>query len=137
MSEQRSFFDVDEREVGRQRIAELREVLSGERPAAPSPDEQRAEREQAIDQVEANNNGWIHETALPFIRGYLEQHASMFTEDLWAAGLQQPVEPKALGAAVRIAAQRGWMRKSGQTRISAQNANEKPIWSSLLFGDQS
>ena len=130
----RTLFDVDEQETGLARIAELREVLNGERPPAPSPDEQRAEREAAIDQVEANNSGWINDTALPFLRGYLEQHPTLFTEDLWAAGMPAHHEPKALGAAIRVAAQRGWIEKTGQTRISSQNANPKPIWRSLLCG---
>lgn len=137
MSEQRSFFDVDEQETGRQRVAELRDVLAGRRPPAPDPETQRTEREQAIEAIAEASTGWRNDIALPFIRRHLEQHATLFVEDLWAAGLPEPHDRKALGPAVREAARRGWMEQSGETRISAQNANPKPIWKSLIAGSAS
>lgn len=134
MSEQRSFFEVDERETGRQRIAELREVLAGERPPAPSPESQRAEREQAIDAIAQASTGWRNDVALPFIREYLEQHPTLFVDDLWAAGLAEPHDRKALGPALREAHRLGWMEQTGDHRVSASNSNPKPIWKSLIYG---
>lgn len=133
MSEQRSFFDADETELGRQRIAEMREVLAGSRPPTPSPELQRAEREQAIDAIAESSADWRNEIALPFIRHYLEQHPTLFVDDLWTAGLPEPHDRKALGPALREAARSEWMRQSGQHRMSASNSNPKPIWTSLLF----
>lgn len=132
MSEQTSFFDIGEAELGRQRIAEMRQILAGERSPAADPDSQRAAREDAIEAIGEASTPWRVDTALPFIRNYLETHATLFGEDLWAAGLPEPHDRKALGPAIREAARRGWMEQSGQTRISAQNANPKPIWRSLL-----
>lgn len=132
MSDAPGLFDVDEQEVGRQRIAELRDVLDGRRPPAPSPDAQRSEREQSIDQIAESSAGWRNDTALPFIRRYLETHPTLFVDDLWAAGLPEPHDRKALGPALRDAARRQWMVQSGDHRISAQNANPKPVWRSLL-----
>lgn len=130
----RGLFDVDERDSGRQRIAELREVLAGERPPAPSPEEQRAEREQAIDAIAEASTGWRQDIALPFIRSYLEQHRTLFVDDLWTAGLPEPHDRKALGPALREAARLGWMTQTDEWRVSAGNSNRKPVWRSLLIG---
>lgn len=134
MSEQRTLFDTDEAQVGLQRVAELREVLAGTRPPAPSPEEQHAQREDAIEAIAAASAGWRNDVALPFIRGYLETHPTLFVDDLWTAGLPEPHDRKALGPAMREAARLGWMVQTDEWRVSASNSNRKPVWRSQLCG---
>lgn len=134
MSEQRSFFDEDEAETGLARVAELREVLAGTRAPAPSPDDMRAAREDAIEAIADVSAGWRNDVALPFIEVYLRYHSTLFVDDLWSAGLPEPHDRKALGPALREAARRGWMVQTDQWRVSASNSNRKPVWKSLLCG---
>ncbi|WMI33384.1 hypothetical protein SEA_PROVOLONE_64 [Streptomyces phage Provolone] len=50
-------------------------------------------------------------------------------DDLWDAGLEKPVEPRALGPALRLAAREGYIRTSGNYRKSRyRNATPLPVW---------
>lgn len=131
MSEQRSLFDPDERESARSGIALARAVLAGEATADDDAGSV-AERERAIEQVARSSAHWRDTEALPFIRRYLEQHPTLFVDDLWRAGLPEPHDRKALGPALREAARLGWMRQTDQSRVSTGNSNRKPVWKSLL-----
>lgn len=133
MSEQRdSLFDPDERDAGRSGVALARAVLAGES-SAPTDVDPVADREAAIDAIAANSAVWRKDTALPFIRRYLETHPTLFGEDLWKAGLDEPHDRKALGPALREAARHGWMETTGDYR-SGSNAQPKHIWRSLICG---
>ena len=134
MSEQRTTFDPDTKATGLARIAELRQVLDGAAPPAPDPEMQRAEREQAIEAIAASSAEWREEVAMPFIKDYLLIHPTLFVDDLWAAGLPEPHDRKALGPALREAHRRGWIVQTGDHRISASNSNPKPVWASRLYG---
>lgn len=131
--EQRSLFDPDERDHGRSGVAMARAALAG---IPPDGADGFATREEAIERVARNNEQWIEHVALPFIRSYLTQHHTLFVDDLWKSGLERPAEPKALGAAIRKAAARGWMAQNGDFRRSEGNANPKPVWASRIYGEE-
>jgi hypothetical protein len=59
------------------------------------------------------------------------------TDDLWAAGLERPREPRAAGAVMTEAARRKWCVATDRTRKSARKAcHARPVrvWASLVYG---
>lgn len=77
--------------------------------------------------------GWADE-AYAFLESYLAEHAAMHVDDLWAAGMPEPPEMRALGPLVRRAARAGIMRKSGRSLPSVRShLSEKPLWLSNIY----
>ncbi len=94
-----------------------------------------AERKQAGIAVSAGHSGeaWA-DYADGFIDHYLRHHSRMFVDDLWDAGLEAPVSPRALGARMQAAQRRGSMRKTTEYRPSVRsNLSPKPVWQSLIY----
>lgn len=135
MGDQRSLFDEDVADIGQRGVARARAILAGDLPA-PGVAEERAE--EAIATVGLHADGWVEDVALPFIRDYLERHAELFGDDLWTAGLPEPPNTRrALGAAIKKAAERGWIRDSGRVRRSrSSNSIKKTVWLSNLTDGQ-
>lgn len=79
------------------------------------------------------------ERALAFVREYLRTHATLFVDDLWSAGLEEPTSPRALGAVMLTAQRRGWMAeyRHGEwiyARPSVRsNGQLKRVWRSHLY----
>lgn len=103
----------------------------------PSLAEARVERNAALDVVELGASDDWKDAAYAFLTEYLRAHDEMFVDDLWAAGLPQTREDRALGAVFQRAVRAGLMRKSGRFRASVRShATEKPVWESLCSGAQ-
>lgn len=97
--------------------------------------EAQASRDRAIAQVEANAEppAWV-DYAAAFIETYARSHPLVFVDDLWAAGLARPENPKALGPAILRAARSGIIEKTGDYRPSvSSHLLPKPVWRSLIF----
>ena len=77
--------------------------------------------------------------AAAFVHKYLTSHETMHVDDLWAAGLEPPIEPRALGSVIRHAQRSHWVRyieaPSGVVaRPSATSRGAlKPVWYSLVY----
>jgi hypothetical protein len=92
-----------------------------------------AARAEGIAAVDDNADEQWKEEALAFVQAYLQQHPTLFGDDLWAAGLPEPRERRALGPVILRAARNGWMEKSGDHRAShSSHGIPKPIWLSLI-----
>lgn len=98
--------------------------------------EDQATIAEAIDRAERGaGEDWM-DYAVGFLRRYLETHAEMHCDDLWANGLEKGDQPKALGAVIRHAVREGWMEATGEYRASrTSNYSAKPVWRSLLHGE--
>lgn len=93
-------------------------------------------RDEAIAQVDEHAAPEWKDAALTFLHAYLVDHETMHVDDLWAAGLEEPHELRALGALFQRAARAGWMCKTGRSRPSVRShLSDKPIWQSLIWGD--
>jgi hypothetical protein len=57
---------------------------------------------------EKSGEAWRY-YAIDFLERYLRTHETMFTDDLWEAGLEKPESPRALGVVIQFARKRGWM----------------------------
>lgn len=98
----------------------------------PTVAQAKAQRDAAIEQVEHGAGEW-HEYAYAFVFDYLTRHATLYADDLWAAGLTPPREPRALGAVLRAASLRGLMRDSGTFRASTRrHMTPGRVWVSLI-----
>lgn len=132
---QADLFTPSPNDVGRAGVARARAILAGD------PEEARtqsiAERDLGMDRAELAAGPWNDE-AFAFVRTYLEAHAELFCDDLWAAGLSEPPNAKALGPVILRAAREGLMEKSGNYRPSVSSHGiPKPVWRSLIFrGDE-
>lgn len=72
--------------------------------------------------------------AYDFLMAYLVDHARVFVDDLWEAGLPHTDDDRALGALFRVLAGRGFMVKTGEFRKSTRsNSSEKPVWRSTIY----
>lgn len=91
-------------------------------------------------QVSSENSGvdW-KEYAINFVRTYLKIHPSLFVDDLWKSGLDEPSSPRALGSVIQHAAKAEWITEQQVNgAILAQpsirsNGQLKRIWKSELF----
>lgn len=90
---------------------------------------------------EAAGLDWL-DYATEFVRTYLERNDTMHVDELWDAGLIEPVSPRALGAVISQAARNGWSVPllgtshgvTGQLYLpsKASNGQGKRVWRSLL-----
>lgn len=77
--------------------------------------------------------------AIGFVRLYLERNATLFVDDLWDAGLQEPASSRALGAVIQYAAAQNWIRKQFSHGLilsrpsTRSNLQLKPVWKSNLY----
>jgi len=94
-------------------------------------------RDEALVAVEEHAPiGWTDE-AYAFLEAYLRAHAEMHVDDLWAAGMPEPREMRALGPLFKKATNRGLMAKSGRSKPSVRShLSEKPIWTSLVCASE-
>lgn len=129
---QHDLFTPSIEDIGREGVARARAALAG-----GEPEEARvqsiAERDLGMEMAAAGAGTWIEE-ASAFVRSYLETHEELFCDDLWAAGLSEPPNAKALGPVILRAAREGLMEKSGNYRPSVSSHGiPKPVWRSLIF----
>lgn len=106
-----------------------------EPPARPIPSrsEARTERDAALAQVERGAGDWTA-YAYAFVADYLARHPTLFADDLWAAGLVAPREPRALGPVLNRAVRSGLMRDSGEFRASTRrHLTPGRVWLSLIY----
>ena len=73
----------------------------------------RAARDEAIDRAEKHAREIWMQLALDIIHRLARADRAFTSDDVWAAGLPKSREPRALGAAMRLAAKRGIIRKTG------------------------
>ena len=71
--------------------------------------------------------------ALGWLMDYARSHAIVFCDDVWAAGLKRPLQPKALGALFQKAARLGIIERGGYKPSASSNGSPKPWWSSRLW----
>ena len=99
------------------------------------PDAEAA-ADEAIAQVEANaDTEWMIRARYTLVL-VARQHPEFTTDDLWGAGLEKPLEPRAMGALMRWAPLAGVAMATDRTRKSAQVSNHaRPVrvWHSLLW----
>jgi len=95
-------------------------------------------REGAERAAAASGDEW-QDTAAEFVRGWLQTHATLFVDDLWAAGLPEPKSPRALGAVLQMAIREKWMeeQRTADGYVAARpstrsNGQLKRVWRSLL-----
>ena len=81
-----------------------------------------------------------------FVKEFLETHDSLHVDDLWAAGLEEPVSARGLGQVVKDAIRSGWMvrwpaydSQMNEVGVVARpsvssNLSLKPVWKSKLYG---
>jgi hypothetical protein len=97
------------------------------------PEAKRA-RDKAIDQVEANNEGWVHH-AVNVIHLLCRATPWITADDVWRSVDYKPSHPCALGAAMCKAARLKYCERTDTTKNSARVANHhRPIrvWRSLI-----
>lgn len=95
-----------------------------------------AARDRAVDKVEAGAGPEWMEEALDVLFSVASRQKFFTTDDLWAAGLPQHREPRAVGALMRKA-HRGKAitptEKFVQSRRRARHAGPIRVWESMLF----
>ena len=77
---------------------------------------------------------WQAEAAI-VIRRVAKSQDTFTSDDLWAAGLSRPHEPRALGAAMGTARRSGVAEPTGEWRVSARAICHRRrvwVWRSLL-----
>ena len=97
-------------------------------------------RQQGIERAATSaGDAWTREATV-FVRDYLVSNPTLFTDDLWAAGLPRPTSKRALGSVLQQASRAGWMTKktadTGETLAlpsAASNGQLKAVWRSELY----
>lgn len=106
---------------------------------SPSIESYAAKRDHGI-QVSSDNSGekW-KKYALGFVKRHLTKHKELFVDDLWECGLKEPVSPRALGAVLKIAAKKGWMKRRTFAGCvlampsDRSNGQLKAVWKSNIY----
>lgn len=94
----------------------------------------RRARDEALERVEAAAPAQWTERAYAFLVDYLRHHETMFPDDLWEAGLEEPHELRAIGPVLLRARRAGLMVKTGELRQAVRShLTERPVWRSLIF----
>lgn len=123
----------------------IRVADEGQRPALLVPERQQTPAEQfeaaarrlgaVLEEVDrkAEREGW-RERALTWLHGYLLEHAEFFPDDVWAAGMPEPLERRWMGAVVREAARRQWITTTDRVRPrTSGNLTVARVWRSALY----
>lgn len=100
-------------------------------------DEARARRDAALaelERLEDRGDPWPL-TAYAWLIDYLLEHAELFGDDVWAAGLPAPeaADGRALGPVVRRLAREGLIERIGYRPRASGNLTPAPLWRSLIF----
>lgn len=125
MTQQKSLFDADT------------PVWQGGKPASASAAAQAtAQRDAALEQVEAASDPEWRDRALEAIRRTCLALETFIGDDVWTVGeLDRPRESRALGPVILEAARRGWCVRTDRMRPSVQgHMCGRPVWRSLLRG---
>ena len=95
-------------------------------------------RDTGIARASASSGGDWKEYALAFLECYLRIHSTLFVDDLWAAGLEEPQSPRALGAVIKTAQARHWIEELRRGDLilakpsTRSNMQLKRVWKSRL-----
>ncbi len=91
-------------------------------------------RKAGMEQTDENADEWWKDYADLFIWNYCRTHQWMFVDDLWEAGLEEPVSMRALGPRIVAAARHGYIERTDRSRPSVRShLTHKPIWKSLIY----
>ncbi len=87
-----------------------------------------AAKNAAIDAVERAADGeWLAKAA-QVILAVAKSRATFTTDHLWAAGLESPREPRALGAAVRASSRVGLIEPTGEyVQSGRKDCHRRPV----------
>ena len=92
------------------------------------------ERDRAMQRVDENADTAWKTRALEAVRRTCEQHAEWHSDDVWATGLDEPREARALGPVVLRAIRNGWCVKTDRVRPSVRShGSGKPVYRSLIY----
>jgi len=108
---------------------------AGEPTDAFNAERSAQERDLGIARVEASTDEWQQE-ALAVIRSVAQAQSALTTDDIWRVlGRDAELEGRAMGAAMRMAAKLGYVRRTDTTRKSERVAchrRDLRVWESLL-----
>lgn len=97
-------------------------------------DAAREARDAGMAQVDEHADPAWKDYARDWILAYLRTHPTMFTDDLWAAGLTKPHQMRALGPIILSLARQGHIVKTGRYRPrTLGHLAEGPVWHSNLY----
>jgi len=74
--------------------------------------------------------------ALETVKALAEEKPELTADDVWATGLEKPLEARALGGIMNSAKRSGWIVKSGRSRQTTQpesHGADIAIWISNLY----
>ncbi len=95
----------------------------------------RQEKENAIERVHANNSQWV-DHAVAAIRKVAERLDTLTSDDIWTEmGGHIPREPRAMGAAMKMANRLGYIRSTMMTAESRRRQNHRRpvrVWVSRI-----
>lgn len=94
----------------------------------------RAERDEAMTSVAKHTPAAWLLYAWDWLQGYLATHAEFFPDDVWAAGLDEPPNARALGPLVQRAAREGLIVRTDRMRPRTRGHTTPGIvWKSLVY----
>lgn len=97
-----------------------------------------ADRDRALAQVDRNADQEWKDRALQAVRQVCISSAEWHSDDVWATGLDEPREARALGPVVLRAIRNGWCVKTDRVRPSVRShGSGKPVYRSLIHGSAS
>lgn len=100
--------------------------------------EAAAGRDQGMAQVDANADAEWKQYAEDWMFRYLRTHPTMFTDELWDLGLEEPREMRALGPVVLGLQRQGYIVRTEETRPRAHgHLAYGPVWRSTLYRPKS
>ncbi|MGK8195163.1 hypothetical protein [Burkholderia cepacia] len=76
------------------------------------------------------------ELAYAAVRQVAESQSEFTPDDIWATGLQKPIEARALGGVMRRARQEGLIEKTGRVQPTTQpesHGTDVTVWRSLIY----
>lgn len=92
------------------------------------------DRDLALARVEAAADEEWKDYAYDFLYQWCVNNPEMFTDELWALGLEEPREPRALGPVVLKLQRQGIIVRTVETRPRAKgNLAYGPVWRSLIY----
>lgn len=81
-------------------------------------------------------DGTWKKLAYQAVRQVAERQQEFTPDDIWATGLQKPVEARALGGIMRKARQDGLVEKTGRVQPTTQpesHGTDVTVWRSLIY----
>lgn len=104
-----------------------------------SLDEALRRRDAAITRVDEHASEEWKDRALETVYQVCLRKPYLSTNDVWAAGLERPREPRAMGPVMLRACNLKWCVKTGRqekSRQSTQNARPLAVYASLIHGNR-